>query len=67
MSGGLKTDDSATKTANGNKQITYYYNGIGTHESGISIPLLGSLITFMRKSINQTMAPAFGDARRILI
>ena len=62
MGGGFTQDTSSTKTPEGRPQITYYYNGIGTRENGISIPLVSSL----RKTINMTIAPSFGDARKIL-
>ena len=62
MGGGMKLDNSNTRTPANNVQRTYYYNGIGTREAGISIPLLGAL----RSAINMAIAPTFGDARRIL-
>lgn len=62
MGGGFQKDNSSTKTPQGNSQITYYYNGIGTHEEGRSIPLLGQIISM----VNMAFAPRFGDAQRIL-
>ncbi len=62
MGGGLHEDKSETVTPGGHRQIMHYYNGIGTRENGISIPLLGRL----RKIINMAIAPKFGDAARIL-
>ena len=62
MGGGFTQDTSSTETPEGCEQKTYYYNGIGTRENGISTPLLGRL----RKAINMAVAPSFGDARRIL-
>ena len=62
MGGGFHKDDSDTRTPGGRPQKTYYYNGIGTREDGVSFPLLGRL----RQAINMAVAPTFGDARRIL-
>ena len=62
MGGGMKIDQTDTRTLRGNQQVTYYYNGIGTREAGVSIPLLG----WLRGAVNMAMAPTFGDARRIL-
>ena len=62
MGGGMKIDQTDTRTPSGNRQVTYYYNGIGTREAGVSIPLLG----WLRGAVNMAMAPTFGDARRIL-
>ena len=60
-------DQTASKTKDGNPQITHYYNGIGTREGRIdSIPILGKFITKARQFINQTIAPSWGDAGRIL-
>ncbi|MDE0470755.1 MAG: DUF2235 domain-containing protein, partial [Ekhidna sp.] len=36
LGGGILTDQTKTKTANGNDQITHYYNGIGTFELKLS-------------------------------
>lgn len=66
MGGGLQEDESATTTRNGNPQETHYYNGIGTREGTYPVPLLGRLITTMRRHVNMAFAPTFGDARRIL-
>ena len=66
MGGGLQTDKSATATPNGGRQETRYYNGIGTRTGGYPAPLLGRLITTMRRHVNMAFAPTFGDARRIL-
>ena len=62
MGGGVEVDKSATQAPDGSAQITRYYNGIGTREGRLAIPLLGHL----RRTINQALAPTFGDARRIL-
>ena len=62
MGGGFHLDKSKTRTPGGNQQITHYYSGIGTRESGLSFPLLGRL----RKKFNEAFAPTFGDAGRIL-
>ena len=66
MGGGLEEDRSETRTARGDPQETFYYNGIGTREEGETIPLVGSLISRMKKAINSALAPSWGDARRIL-
>ena len=66
MGGGLEEDRSKTETEGGDLQETYYYNGIGTREDGETIPLVGSIISKMRKFINSALAPSWGDARRIL-
>jgi len=66
MGGGIQEDKSDTKAPAGADQKTYYYNGIGTREGGRQIPLLGRLYSAARKAVNMAIAPAFGDARRIL-
>lgn len=66
MGGGLEEDRTQTKTFKGELQKTYYYNGIGTREDGETIPLVGRLVSKMRKAVNSTLAPSWGDARRIL-
>ena len=66
MGGGLEEDNTATTTPNKESQKTYYYNGIGTREDGETIPLVGGLISKMRRAINSALAPSWGDARRIL-
>ena len=66
MGGGVEEDGSATETPNGNVQKTFYYNGIGTRDGNTRIPLLGRLYSKGRSFLNMTVAPSFGDARRIL-
>ena len=66
MGGGLEEDRTATKTGKDEPQITCYYNGIGTREDGETIPLVGWLVSKTRKIVNSTLAPSWGDARRIL-
>jgi len=67
LGGGILTDRTKTKTANGSDQVTHYYNGIGTRESALSsVPLLGKLITKVQQYVNQGLAPSWGDVRRIL-
>ena len=66
MGGGLVEDRSNTVTLDGEPQETLYYNGIGTREDGETIPLVGDLIAKTRRFINSTLAPSWGDARRIL-
>ena len=67
MGGGLFGEDrTPTETPKKEPQRTYYYNGIGTREDGDSIPLIGHLVSKAMKFINATIAPTFGDARRIL-
>ncbi len=66
MGGGIEEDRTATKTKGNEPQITYYYNGIGTRDDGETIPLVGWLVSKMRKTVNSILAPSWGDARRIL-
>ena len=66
MGGGLEEDRTETKTRRGEPQETNYYNGIGTRDDGETIPLVGWLVSKMQKAINSTLAPSWGDARRIL-
>ena len=62
MAGGV----TANGAQGGASQLAYYYNGIGTREGGMSVPLLGRLFSFVRKTVNMVMAPSFGDAGKIL-
>ena len=62
MGGCMEAGKDSMKTAGGNGQQTYYYNGIGAREGRFAIPLVGRV----RSWINMAMAPTFGDARRIL-
>ena len=48
------------------QQKNFYYNGIGTREGKNRIPLLGWLYAAGRSRLNMLIAPAFGDAKRIL-
>lgn len=66
MGGGLETDKTQTETPKGESQKTYYFNGIGTREDGETLPLVGGIISGMKKVINSALAPSWGDARRIL-
>ncbi len=66
MGGGLAEDNTSTKTPKNESQKTYYYNGIGTREEGETIPLVGWLVSKVKRVINSTLAPSWGDARRIL-
>ena len=66
MGGGLEDDRSDTLTPGGEPQETFYYNGIGTREDGETIPLVGDLIVRARRLVNSTLAPSWGDPRRIL-
>ena len=66
MGGGLEEDRSETHAPDGGRQETRYYNGIGTRDDGETIPLVGDLIAKTRRFINSTLAPSWGDARRIL-
>ena len=66
MGGGLEEDRTPTETPNKESQKTYYYNGIGTREDGETIPLVGWLVSKVRKTVNSMLAPSWGDARRIL-
>ena len=66
MGGGLVEDKTKNQTPSGELQKTYYYNGIGTRQGSETIPLVGWLVAKMRKAINSTLAPSWGDARRIL-
>ena len=65
MGGGLE-HHPATQTPAGNTQQTFYYNGIGTLQSGRRIPLLGRLLHAGRSQLNMAFAPSWGDAGRIL-
>ena len=66
MGGGLEEDETRTRTPGREVQKTCYYNGIGTREDGETIPLVGWLVSTMRKAVNSALAPSWGDARRIL-
>ena len=66
LGGGLTDDHPPVTTPSGRRQRSFYYNGIGTLEAGRRIPLLGRLYQAGRAAVNMTLAPAFGDARRIL-
>lgn len=66
MGGGLAEDRTPTQTLAGAPQLTFYYNGIGTREGGVELPLVGWLISKATGLINQALAPTWGDARRIL-
>ena len=66
MGGGLEEDRTPTMTPKMESQKTYYYNGIGTLDDGETIPLVGWLVSKMRKGVNSALAPSWGDARRIL-
>ena len=67
MGGGLAgVDLTRTKTPEGQDQVTHYYNGIGTRENGEDIPLIGWLVSKATGFVNSTLAPKWGDARRIL-
>ncbi len=66
MGGGMKADSPLIDTPSGGKQKSYYYNGIGTRESGVNIPLLGWLCSVAKKSVNKVIAPSFSDASEIL-
>lgn len=50
----------------GGTQQSFYYNGIGTRESKLRLPLLGRLYNAGRSRLNMLAAPSWGDARRIL-
>ena len=52
--------------AAGDRQLNFYYNGIGTREGKSRIPLLGRLYAAGRSRFNMLIAPTFGDAKRIL-
>ena len=66
MGGGIGEGKSEAETPSGNQQITHYYNGIGTRESELSIPLLSWIFSKIRKLINMLFSPKLGDPRRIL-
>ena len=66
LGGGLTDDHPPVTTPSGRRQRSFYYNGIGTLEAGRRIPLLGRLYQAGRSAVNMTLAPTFGDARRIL-
>ncbi len=58
MGGGLE-HHPATQTPGGNPQQTFYYNGIGTLQSGRRIPLLGRLYHAGRAQLNMAFAPSW--------
>ncbi len=62
MSGGLKLDKTDTKTPSGAEQQTFYYNGIGTREGNLRVPLIG----YLRRMANMAFAPRWADAAHIL-
>ena len=66
MLGGGIARRSSTAAPSGRVQTAYYYNGIGTRENGINIPLLGSLYSAGARFLNRAIAPSFGDAQQIL-
>ena len=66
MGGGLEEDRTPTRTLAGAPQSTWYYNGIGTREGGVKLPLVGWLVSKATGLINQALAPTWGDARRIV-
>ena len=41
MGGGLESGETGVETPDGGEQRVFYYNGIGTREGSLRIPLLG--------------------------
>ncbi|MDE0129659.1 MAG: DUF2235 domain-containing protein [Gammaproteobacteria bacterium] len=66
MGGGLESDETGVETPDGEEQRAFYYNGIGTREGDLRIPLLGRLYSAGRSLVNMAFAPRWGDAARIL-
>ncbi|MDE0681069.1 MAG: DUF2235 domain-containing protein [Gammaproteobacteria bacterium] len=66
MGGGLESGETSAKTPDGDEQCAFYYNGIGTREGKLRIPLLGRLYSSGRSLVNMAFAPHWGDAARIL-
>ena len=66
MGGGLQSGDTGVETPDGEEQRVFYYNGIGTREGSLRIPLLGRLYSAGRSVVNMAFAPRWGDAARIL-
>ena len=64
--GGGVGDEGETTTAGGDLQRSFYYNGVGTRENGMSIPLLGRLVSGVSSAVNMMLAPKWGDVGRIL-
>ena len=65
LGGGLG-DEGSTTTRRGDKQLAFYYNGVGTRQNGTSIPLLGRLVSGVSSAVNMVFAPKWGDVSRIL-
>lgn len=66
MGGGLESGETGVKTPDGEDQRAFYYNGIGTREGDLRIPLLGRMYSAGRSLVNMALAPRWGDAARIL-
>ena len=66
MGGGLESGETGVETPDGGEQRVFYYNGIGTREGSLRIPLLGRLYSAGRSVVNMAFAPRWGDAARIL-
>ncbi len=66
MGGGLESGDTGVETPDGGEQRVFYYNGIGTREGNLRIPLLGRVYAAGRSMVNMAFAPRWGDAARIL-
>lgn len=66
MGGGLEPGGPDVETPNGETQCAFYYNGIGTREGNLRLPLLGRLYSAGHSAVNMVFAPRWGDAGRIL-
>ena len=66
MGGELESGETGVETPDGEDQSVFYYNGIGTREGKLRIPLLGRLYSAGRSVVNMAFAPRWGDAARIL-
>ncbi len=66
MGGGLESGETGVETPDGDEQRAFYYNGIGTREGKLRIPLVGRLYSVGRSVVNMAFAPRWGDAARIL-
>jgi uncharacterized protein (DUF2235 family) len=66
MGGGLESGETGVTTPDGEEQRVFYYNGIGTREGNLRIPLLGRVYSAGRSVVNMAFAPRWGDAAQIL-
>ena len=60
MGGSMDPTKNGPKTAAGDPQQTYYYNGIGTRIDGISVPLLGRIHGSLTRPSHRRLATPGG-------